>query len=52
LIKKLKHTSGMPFLRRIKYYIFLKCFQLYRLLLILNDPTIKDYERKKKLSTC
>lgn len=49
LIKKLKDTSDMPLMHRIKYYSFLKYFQLYRLLLILNDPTIKDYERKKKI---
>ena len=49
LIKKLKDTSDIPLMCRVKYYSFLKYFQLYRLLLILNDPTIKDYERKKKI---
>jgi glycosyltransferase involved in cell wall biosynthesis len=52
LITKLKHVGGMPFTHKIKYYSFLKCFQLYRFLLILNDTTIKEYEKKKKLSFC
>ena len=48
LIKRMKAIGDMPKSNKIKYYVFLKCFWLYRLLLILNDPTIVKYEKKKK----
>lgn len=48
LIKKMWSIDNLTFTKKIRFFIILKCFWLYRLLLIINDRTILDYEKKKR----
>lgn len=48
LIEKMKAVKNMSLVHKIKYHIFLKCFCLYRFLLMVNDPTLKVFEAEKK----
>lgn len=47
LIEKMKSVGNMPKSHQLKYYTFLKCFWLYRLLLIIKDPTLMKFENEK-----
>ena len=50
LAGKMKTVDGMPFAHKLKYRLFLRFFALYRLLLILNDPSLKEFEKQKRIS--
>ena len=44
----IKTIESMPLPHRIKYYVALKYFGLYRFGLLLNDPTLIELEKKKR----
>lgn len=48
LIKKMWSIDNLTLTKKIRFFIMLKCFWLYRLLLIINDRTLLDYEKKKR----
>lgn len=48
LINKMREIDNAPLIQKTMYYAFLKCFQLYRLVMIFNDPTIIRFEREKR----